>query len=165
VQDPIGRTGWPKEKGRDGERTPKQRSEAKDAGFSTAAKTWPPEYKQFNVADEERDPNSLLSFYKQMLRLRRENAALREGDYEPVDEQDPYVLSFLRSLPGHAPVIVALNHTAAPEKVNYGQLGTQANSLLRTFAQPGQVEDLNKLTLPPFGVFIGQVQSDAVQRR
>ena len=28
VQDPIGRTGWPKEKGRDGERTPMQRSEA-----------------------------------------------------------------------------------------------------------------------------------------
>ncbi|MGA2904483.1 MAG: alpha-amylase family glycosyl hydrolase, partial [Candidatus Korobacteraceae bacterium] len=32
VKDPIGRTGWPKEKGRDGERTPMQWDESKDAG-------------------------------------------------------------------------------------------------------------------------------------
>ena len=34
VKDPIGRTGWPKEKGRDGERTPMQWSSAANAGFS-----------------------------------------------------------------------------------------------------------------------------------
>ena len=42
VKDPIGITGWPKEKGRDGERTPMQWDAGKDAGFSTAAKTWLP---------------------------------------------------------------------------------------------------------------------------
>ena len=42
VKDPIGITGWPKEKGRDGERTPMQWDSSKDAGFSTAAKTWLP---------------------------------------------------------------------------------------------------------------------------
>ncbi len=37
VKDPIGVTGWPKEKGRDGERTPMQWDAGKNAAFSTAA--------------------------------------------------------------------------------------------------------------------------------
>jgi len=47
VKDPIGRVGSPKEKGRDGERTPMQRDESANAGFSKA-KPWlpvPPSYK------------------------------------------------------------------------------------------------------------------------
>ena len=43
VKDPIGKTGWPKEKGRDGERTPMQwDASAPQAGFSTSATTWLP---------------------------------------------------------------------------------------------------------------------------
>ncbi len=39
VQDPVGRVGWPKYKGRDGERTPMQWDTGINAGFSTAEKT------------------------------------------------------------------------------------------------------------------------------
>jgi alpha-glucosidase len=50
VKDPIGITGWPKEKGRDGERTPMQWNDGPDAGFSpSGVKTWlpiPPSYEQ-----------------------------------------------------------------------------------------------------------------------
>ena len=42
VKDPIGITGWPQEKGRDGERTPMQWDDSKNAGFSTADTTWLP---------------------------------------------------------------------------------------------------------------------------
>lgn len=38
VQDPLGLAGWPKQKGRDGERTPMQWDAGKDAGFSTATR-------------------------------------------------------------------------------------------------------------------------------
>ncbi len=41
VKDPIGITGWPKEKGRDGERTPMQWSSEPNAGF-TAGTPWLP---------------------------------------------------------------------------------------------------------------------------
>jgi len=47
VQDPIGKLGWPLEKGRDGERTPMQWNDSANAGFSKA-KPWlrvPPSYK------------------------------------------------------------------------------------------------------------------------
>ena len=36
VKDPVGMTGWPKEKGRDGERTPMQWDTTSEAGFTTA---------------------------------------------------------------------------------------------------------------------------------
>src|ERR1700674_85497 len=61
VKDPIGRTGWPKEKGRDGERTPMQWDSSESAGF-TKAKPWlpvPPTYKTHNVADESQDSGSI----------------------------------------------------------------------------------------------------------
>ncbi len=55
VKDPVGVTGWPKEKGRDGERTPMQWNDTANAGFSTAPTTWLPvaaDYKTVNVAAE-----------------------------------------------------------------------------------------------------------------
>jgi alpha-glucosidase len=42
VQDPVGRRGWPEDKGRDGERTPMQWNTGTNAGFSSAPKTWLP---------------------------------------------------------------------------------------------------------------------------
>ena len=41
VQDPVGRSSWPKDKGRDGERTPMQWSDGTNAGF-TEGKPWLP---------------------------------------------------------------------------------------------------------------------------
>jgi alpha-glucosidase len=161
VKDPIGRAGWPKEKGRDGERTPMQWSEAKDAGFSTAEKTWlpvPPEYKQCNVADEERDPNSILNFYKALLRLRRDNAAFRDGGYQGINEQDGNVLAFVRTSTHAGTLLVALNYTDQAQTEDYRRQGGKAKCLLSTFAPPGQTQDLSHLALPPFGVYIGQVQ-------
>ena len=52
VKDPIGRTGWPEEKGRDGERTPMQWNTTPNAGFSKKD-PWlpvPGSYKTHNVA-------------------------------------------------------------------------------------------------------------------
>ncbi len=77
VKDPIGKIGWPKEKGRDGERTPMQWDTSKNAGFTTSNTPWlpvPPSYKQRNVEVESKNPNSILNFYKQLIALRRDHA-------------------------------------------------------------------------------------------
>ncbi len=62
VKDPVGITGWPKDKGRDGERTPMQWDGAANAGFSNAGvKTWlpvPPNSTEINVKAEEGIPDS-----------------------------------------------------------------------------------------------------------
>src|SRR5712692_10596334 len=98
VKDPIGRAGWPKEIGRDGERTPMQWNDSANAGFSKA-KPWlpvPPSYKTHNVAAEMKDQNSVLSFYRQLLALRHSEPALLDGSYISINEDDPHALAYLR---------------------------------------------------------------------
>jgi alpha-glucosidase len=158
VKDPIGRTGWPKEKGRDGERTPMQWDESTNAGFSTSS-PWlpvPPTAKTHNVADEAKDPDSVLSFYKKVLKLRRTNRALLDGSYVPLNENDQNVLSYLRAYKDQM-VVVALNMSGAERKVNFemSKRGfTSAKSLVATGKSSvnGEV-----VTLEPYGVFIGQL--------
>src|SRR5271170_7318608 len=122
VKDPIGKTGWPKEKGRDGERTPMQwDASAPQAGFSTSAKTWLPvasNYKTVNVQTELADPNSLLNWYRRLITLRREIPALHDGGMVMVDTTNASVLSYVRTVPaGGKAVVVALNMTAQPQKI------------------------------------------------
>src|SRR5258707_12382950 len=141
VKDPIGRTGWPKEKGRDGERTPMQWDESANAGFSTAA-PWlpvPPTYKTHNVADESKDPDSVLEFYKKVLKLRHDNSALLDGSYKAINEADDSVLSYLRVYKDHG-MVIALNMTNAPQKISVGLKGNgfaSVKSLLATGSSSG----------------------------
>src|SRR2546423_4978905 len=90
VRDPIGITGWPKEKGRDGERTPMQWDTSNaQAGFSTNPRTWlpvPPDYRTLNVQTESADPDSLLNWHRRLIALRRSHSALRHGRTGMLDQ-------------------------------------------------------------------------------
>ncbi|MGA1994013.1 MAG: alpha-glucosidase [Bryobacteraceae bacterium] len=161
VKDPIGRLGWPGEKGRDGERTPMQWNAGPHAGFSTAKATWlpvAPGYEARNVALEEKDPDSLLSFYKALIQLRRENPALHSGGFEPIDETNDNVLAYLRRAADGTTVLVALNLTGGPQQVSYHVGRGQATPLISTFAKAGDTADVTRLALPPYGVWVGQVE-------
>ena len=167
VQDPIGILGWPQEKGRDGERTPMQWDASKNAGFSAAAKTWlpvPPSAAQYNVAAEQKDPHSILNFYKLLLALRRSNAALRDGGYAALNRDDASVLSFLRKNPGTGgSVLVALNMSASPQTVSFdlASFGLHEKSAIPILTAPENAAaavSLSGITIPPFGVFIAAVR-------
>ena len=164
VLDPLGRMDWPKNKGRDGERTPMQWNTSKNAGF-TAGKPWlpiPASYRSYNVVTELRDPDSILNFYKALLRMRRDNPALAEGDYVDVAPNDPNVLCFLRSSGKHS-VLVALNLSNQAQKLSvdldrYGWEKGKATSLLTTMKEPPA--NLRHARLDPFGVVILQSGGD-----
>src|SRR5262249_13191397 len=100
VRDPLGVRGWPRDKGRDGERTPMQwEASNAQAGFSTNPHTWLPvtaDYPRVNVAKESADPDSLLNWYRRLLALRRSNEALRNGRMVMLDGADASVLSYAR---------------------------------------------------------------------
>jgi alpha-glucosidase len=160
VKDPIGRTGWPQEKGRDGERTPMQWNEKANAGFSTK-KPWlpvPPTYKTHNVATEEKDRNSILNFYKKLLALRHTNEALLDGSYIALNTNDPDVISYLRSYKGKA-VLVALNMSGSAQKASFRLDGQGFGSvhLSGLAATPQSSAKGMDVSLEPFGVFIGEV--------
>jgi alpha-glucosidase len=159
VKDPIGKKGWPKEKGRDGERTPMQWDAGKNAGFSTASKTWlwvPPTASKYNVAVESKDPNSILNFYKELIRLRRTNAALRDGTYGTLNPNDANVLSFVRKAEGKS-VLVALNMSAQQQTVSY-ELGEEAQVLLSSPAMKNASVSLKRMAIPGFGVVVAEVK-------
>ncbi len=167
VKDPVGRTGWPKDKGRDGERTPMQWDKSPNAGFSNAPKTWlpvPPSAAQYNVATEQYDPNSILSFYKHLIALRRELSALRDGAYVAVNRDDPNVLAYLRrARNGTDPVLVALNMSAQPQQVNFslkgfGVDGKSLHVLLATPRSTNSDLSMSGVKLEPFGVLIAAVE-------
>ncbi|OBS62991.1 glucohydrolase [Enterococcus mundtii] len=77
---------------RDNSRTPMQWNDHLYAGFSEVA-PWllvNPNYQMINVANQTNDPESILSFYKKMITLRRENKGLIYGsfnEYLPENEQ------------------------------------------------------------------------------
>ncbi|MBQ7638119.1 MAG: alpha-glucosidase [Clostridia bacterium] len=81
---------------RDNARTPVQWSAEKNAGFTTADKPWfyiNPNYTEINVASQENDPDSILNYYRKLLKLRKENEVLIYGSYEEYykDSGDLYV--------------------------------------------------------------------------
>ncbi|MGB9204739.1 MAG: alpha-glucosidase [Terriglobales bacterium] len=161
VKDPIGRTGWPAEKGRDGERTPMQWNTAPNAGFSTKD-PWlpvPPSYQTHNVATESKDPDSILHLYKKVLALRHTNQALLEGSYIALNEDDPNVMSYLRSYKGKA-VLVALNMSASPQKAtfNLSSQGFGQASLKTLIASPEASAKGNEVALEPYGLLIAEVR-------
>jgi alpha-glucosidase len=165
VKDPIGITGWPQEKGRDGERTPMQWTAGKQAGFSTDPKTWlpiPPSYKTINVAVESKDPASELNWWKQLIALRRSNPALHEGAQTMLDTTNPSVLSYVRIERG-ATVVVAMNCTGTPQTIsldlsNTGVKGTKATTLLTDDPTLKSATSLTQVTLAPYASWIASVQ-------
>jgi alpha-glucosidase len=163
VKDSRGKLGWPKDKGRDGERTPMQWNQEANAGFS-AVTPWLPvddRYKTYNVASEKQDANSILNYYRQLLSMRHTNAALLEGKYVGLNEDDPNVLCYMRSYKGEN-VLVVLNMSGVARTVNLN-LGAKrvttksAKTLLSSFGAPGKV-DPGKIVVEPFGAWIGETE-------
>jgi alpha-glucosidase len=164
VKDPIGRLGWPKEKGRDGERTPMQWSDEPNAGFTTGT-PWnaiPDTYKTYNVADELKDPDSILNWYKQLLALRRSSPALLNGEYLALNEKDPNVFSYLRKTKNDA-VIVVINMSAAPQMFSFHRSQQRlsvrsAKTLLTTQPSLQNNSSVAQLSLEPFAVYIAALK-------
>jgi alpha-glucosidase len=162
VKDPIGKLGWPLEKGRDGERTPMQWNGGANAGFSVT-KPWlpvPPSARTHNVADEMKDPYSVLSFYRKLLALRHTEAALMDGDYVSLNEDNPNVLTYLRRYKCQA-ILVMLNMSATEQKVRFdlsavGFVEPKLDVLLTSFHK--QLKGMfGELPMEPYSVFIARV--------
>jgi alpha-glucosidase len=170
VKDPIGRRGWPNEKGRDGERTPMQWSNTPNAGFTTGI-PWlpiPVSYRTHNVATEQKDPSSILVFYQKLLAMRHSNPALLDGDYVALNVNDPNVMSYLRRYKDKA-VIVILNMSAEPQKATFdlaaqGFTSAKVRTLLTTMPDLSDGPTLSDMSLAPFSVYIGEVISNSPTR-
>jgi alpha-glucosidase len=107
--DPISRRYWPIHS-RDQGRTPMQWDSSLHAGFTTGTPWLPvhPNISTRNVTDQCSDPHSVFSFYRDLLRLRRESTILRRGNFIPLQSRPKVGLAYLRS-EGDNHALIGLN--------------------------------------------------------
>ncbi len=159
VRDPLGKIAWPKEKGRDGARTPLAWDGTAMGGFTSGPTAWLPlgdDHTTHNVAAQSRDPKSLLNFYRLLIRLRRENVALRDGGIAMLDENNPDVLSFLRQKDTSS-VLVALNFSASSQTVRYPLKGSSLALLASSYGAAAS-QPVSSVTLPPYGAYVAALR-------
>jgi len=151
---------------RDKNRTPMQWTNSPNAGFSTAdVKTWlpvNPNYKDgINVKDQLHNPNSLLNYYKHLLRVRKATPALIEGVYIPLQNTAKDYFTFLRASSSQT-VLVVLNFFEKPLDLDFSRTKELKGRNLRVlFSSAVRAStDLNprKLHIGAFEVFIAEVK-------
>lgn len=113
-------------KGRDNARTPMQWNDCKNAGFSDGT-PWlavNPNYKEINVDQALQDKESIFYYYKELIRLRKENPTIVYGTYDLLLEDHEQIYAYTRTYNGEKLLIVLNFYEAAttfvlPEKVVY----------------------------------------------
>jgi glycosidase len=107
-----------------------------------------------------KDPNSVLSFYRQLLALRHSEPALLDGSYISINEDDPHALSYLRRYRDEA-ILVVLNMSASDQKVRFdlsslGFASPKLSVLLTSFHKP-LTGMSDALPMEPYSVFIAKI--------
>jgi oligo-1,6-glucosidase len=139
-------------KSRDNARTPVQWDDRPHAGFTTGT-PWiavNPNYREINVAQARRDPNSVFHYYRQLIGLRRAYPVIVYGSYDLILEDDPEIYAFTRTLVD-ARLLVILNFSAArPEFVLPAGLSFTAPELLIANYPVDRAETISGLVLRPY---------------
>lgn len=89
-----------KKSSRDNARTPMQWDSSVNGGFSEGA-PWievNPNYTDINVETQKEDENSILHFYKNLIKFRKDHEIVVYGSYELLLADDPNVFTYKRSL-------------------------------------------------------------------
>jgi oligo-1,6-glucosidase len=106
------------QKGRDNARVPMQWNAEQHAGFTTG-EPWilvNPNHREINVDAAERDPDSVLHFYRKLLRLRSGSHTLIYGDFRFIERGHPQVFAYTRTL-GNETITVLCNMSSKPAKL------------------------------------------------
>ena len=145
---------------RDKNRTPMQWRNTPNGGFCPEGITpWLPVNPDFargvNVQEQEKDPASLLTFYKRLLHVRRSTPALEEGDYLPVHVSEPGVLTFIRSTPAQKALVV-LNFSEDKATLDLSDLNAKSCRPLFT-TDVHAAERFPHIKLNPFEIWIAEL--------
>ncbi len=122
---------------RDNGRTPMQWDTSLNAGFGNG-KPWLPVHDNFrnvNVATQDKDSASILNYFRRMVRLRKENEILIYGKFTLVDEMNPDVFAFTREWKGKK-WLVLLNFRNRVVKTNTGLSYAKARPLISNYDLP-----------------------------
>ncbi|WP_231479763.1 alpha,alpha-phosphotrehalase [Streptobacillus canis] len=97
------------ERSRDNGRTPMQWSDDVNGGFSINT-PWlkvVKNYKKINVKKQLNDENSILNYYKKLIKLRKKYNVISEGEFEQLDNGHDQIYSFRRYTRDEEIIIIA----------------------------------------------------------
>lgn len=162
LRDPLSIRTWPLKKfRRDMARTPMQWDTSANSGFSDGS-PWLPvdeDYVGTNVSGQSSDAGSLLTFYKNLISLRKRHSVLQTGDISFPEGIPSDILVYIRRMENQK-IIVVLNFTKKKLTLDSGfcfpnDAGLTVSILLGTHrAAGGELKADDSLEIRPYEVLI-----------
>ena len=106
---------------RDSARTPVQWTSGRHAGFTSAAEPWfyvNGNYKEINVEADEKNPDSILNFYRKAIALRKSMPAVKDGKYTEYGKNSKKFYTYSRENEKEK-LLVVCSFSDKVESVNY----------------------------------------------
>lgn len=136
---------------RDNSRTPMQWNNSYNGGFTTGT-PWIKannNFRKINVEDELIDDDSILNFYKDMIRIRKENKILVYGKYELILEEDDKIYAYTRTL-NNEKFIIITNISEENVKFSYDEEELKYDGLIISNYKVDEHEDITEFILKPY---------------
>ncbi|WP_317166403.1 glycoside hydrolase family 13 protein [Yeosuana marina] len=142
---------------RDNGRTPMQWDTKANAGFTTGT-PWlsvNKNYNQVNVASENKTPNSILNYFRKMVKLRKENPVLIYGAYHLLQAEHPNIYAYTRIL-NDKRMLILLNFSDHNSNINLKEIETKEGTLINNY-ESVDIEN-NKINLLPYQAVIFSIK-------
>lgn len=138
---------------RDNSRTPMQWTNEVNGGFTEGTPWFPvnPNYKTINVAQQSEDSDSVLNFYKRLIKLKKSDDIYTYGEFNLIDDENENIFAYTRKL-NNKTVLVAGNLTDNVASLN-----------LPFEVEPSQIKlhnyknDLDITNMKPFEAFVAEL--------
>ena len=136
---------------RDNTRTPMQWDDSLNAGFSKS-NPWihvNPNYKYINVKEQLEDDDSILNFYKKMIKIKKSSECLIYGKYNLILEDDTNIFAYERIL-NDEKFLVICNLKSESSNYKYEKLTLKYENLILSNYNVDAHKDLNNFELKPW---------------
>ncbi|MEK4816695.1 alpha-glucosidase [Macrococcus sp. FSL R5-0951] len=145
---------------RDNTRTPMQWDDTKNAGF-TKGTPWlkvNPNFEDINVFKQEKDENSILNFYKQLIQLKKKHLTLTYGTFDLIYPEDTKVFAYTRTYEGDQFIIIGnLSHDKVTLKKDESLKMKDESLVLYNYQKEDRSEDI--FTFQPFEARIYHIEN------
>ena len=138
---------------RDNSRTPMQWTNEVNGGFTEGTPWFPvnPNYKTINVAQQSEDSDSVLNFYKRLIKLKKSDDIYTYGEFNLIDDANENIFAYTRKL-NNKTVLVAGNLTDHVASLNLPFEVEASQIKLHNYKN-----DLDITNMKPFEAFVTEL--------
>ncbi|PKQ46596.1 glycoside hydrolase family 13 protein [Confluentibacter flavum] len=138
---------------RDNGRTPMQWDDSNNADFTTG-EPWlsvNKNHNQINVEAQDNEPNSILNYFRDMVKLRKENPALIYGDYQLLRAEHPEIFAYTRTL-NKQKMLVLLNFKSNNSNIQLNEVKDMNKTIINNYKTLNVKNNI--ITLQPYQAVI-----------